>query len=112
MLKTNPGWVVDHVGGSDFDVVVRSLIVKAPLEDATKGIPTLEKIIVDLFVDGQVLLGIVPSDFDHLVGMAFREFTIDIRVLRSYARRRAAWDNLQAYIEYLNIVPSEVLRDP
>ena len=112
ILETDTTWVADHVGGSDFDVVVRTLIVKAPLEDAKKGIPTLEKIIVDLFVDGQVLLGIVASDFDHLVGMAFREFTIDIRVMRSYARRRGAWDNLLSYIECLKVVPSEVLRDP
>lgn len=112
ILDTDTRLVVDHVGDSDFDVVVRSLVVKAPLEDSKKGIPSLEKIIVDLFVDGQVLLGIGSSDLDHLIGLAFSEYTIDVRALRSYAHRRATWNKLLTYIEWLKAAPSEVLRDP
>lgn len=112
ILETDTKWVVDHVGESDFDVIVRTLVGKSPLEDAKKGIPSLEKIIVDLFVDGQVLLGVAPSDLAHLVGLAFSEYSIDVRVMRSYARRRAAWDKLVSFIEMLQVAPSEVLRDP
>lgn len=112
ILETDTKWVVDHIGGSDFDVVVRPLVGKAPLEDPKKGIPTLEKIIVDLFVDGQVLAGITPSDLAHLIEMAFSEYSIDIRVLRSYARRRGSWAKLLSYVEWLKVVPTEVLRDP
>lgn len=112
ILETDTKWVIDHIGESDFDVVVRTLVGKSPLEDAKKGIPSLEKIIVDLFVDGQVLLGVAQSDLTHLVRMAFSEFCIDVRVMRSYARRRATWDKLVSFIEMLQFVPSEVLRDP
>ncbi len=112
LLETNLEWVADHVGASDFDVVVRQLVTKAPLENKQKGIPTLEKILVDLFIDGQVLAGIAPSDLEHLIDLAFTQYTIDIRVLRGYARRRNTWERLQSYLEWLKVAPAEVLRDP
>lgn len=72
----------------------------------------MEKIIVDLFVDRQVLTGVSSSDLDHLVRVAFTEYTIDVRVLRGYAHRRSTWDRLQAYLEWLQVAPREVLNDP
>ncbi len=77
-----------------------------------RGTPTLEKIIVDLFIDGQVLAGIAQSDLEHLINLAFTVYTIDIRVLRAYARRRNILDKLMLYIEWLKVAPAEVLRDP
>lgn len=112
ILETESKWVADHIGGTDFDVVVRQLVTKAPLEDKKKGIPTLEKILVDLFIDGQTLAGIAPSDLEHLIDLAFTEYTIDVRVLRSYARRRSAWDRLKSYLDWRTVAPEEVLSDP
>lgn len=112
ILETDVRWVVDHVGASDFDVVVRQLVTKAPMEHQQKGVPTLEKILVDLFVDGQGLAGIAPSDLEHLTYLAFTVYTIDIRVLRGYARRRSAWERLRSYLEWLKVAPVEVLHDP
>lgn len=112
ILGVDRQWTADQVGGSDYDVVVQQLISKAPLENKQKGIPTLEKIIVDLFVDRQVLTGVSSSDLDHLVRVAFTEYTIDVRVLRGYAHRRSTWDRLQAYLEWLQVAPREVLNDP
>ena len=112
ILETDTKWVMDHVGGSDFDVIVRQLVTKAPIKDKLRGTPTLEKIIVDLFVDGQVLAGIAPSDLVHLIELAFSVYTIDIRVLRGYARRRNVLDKLMSYLEWLHVAPAEVLRDP
>lgn len=112
ILETDTKWVVDHVGASDFDVVIRPLASKAPLEDKRRGIPSLEKIIVDLFIDGQILAGIAQSDLSHLIALAFSSYTIDIRMLRSYARRRRMWSRLLSYMEWLKVAPTEVLRDP
>lgn len=112
ILETDLKWVVDHVGGSDFDVVVRQLTTKAPMEYKQKGIPTLEKILVDLFIDGQVLAGIARTDLDHLINLAFSVYTIDIRVLRGYARRRSVWEHVSSYLEWLKVAPTEVLHDP
>lgn len=112
ILETDTKWVMDHVGGSDFDVIVRKLITKAPIKNSLRGTPTLEKIIVDLFIDGQVLAGIAQSDLEHLINLAFTVYTIDIRVLRAYARRRNILDKLMLYIEWLKVAPAEVLRDP
>ena len=112
ILETDAKWAMDHVGGSDFDVIVRKMITKAPMKNKLRGTPTLEKIIVDLFIDGQVLAGIAPSDLVHLIKLAFSVYTIDIRVLRAYARRRNVLDKLISYLDWLKVAPAEVLHDP
>lgn len=112
ILETDTKWAMNHVGFSNFDVMVRRLITKAPIMNKVKGTPTLEKIIVDLFVDGQVLAGIAPTDLEHLCRLAFTDYTTDIRVLRAYARRRNVLDKLMSYLEWLTVAPAAVLHDP
>ena len=111
-LETDTKWVMSHVGGSDYDVFVRQLVTRAPLEDVKKGIPSLEKIIVDLFEDGFVYGVSRSPDLAHLIRNAFSTYSIDVRTLRTYARRRGNYDHLSKFIEWLAVVPPEVLRDP
>lgn len=37
ILETELKWVVDHLGASDFDVIVRQLVTKAPLANNRRG---------------------------------------------------------------------------
>ncbi|MBL0321704.1 MAG: hypothetical protein IPP80_04875 [Ignavibacteria bacterium] len=111
-LETDTKWVMAHVGGSNYDVFVRQLVTRAPLEDVKKGIPSLEKIIVDLFEDGFVYGLSRSPDLAQLIRNAFTTYSIDIRTLRTYARRRGNYDHLSQFIEWLAVVPPEVLHDP
>lgn len=112
ILQTDTKWVLSHIGGTDFDVIVKPIVSRAPLEDAKRGTPSLEKIIVDLFEDGQVYGVSRSTDLAHIIRMAFTDFTIDLRTLRTYAKRRGVFEHLLKFISWLNIVPKEVLDDP
>ncbi|TCD48861.1 DUF6577 family protein [Chlorobium sp. N1] len=80
-------------------VIVRRLISKAPL-DKGKTIPTpsLEKILVDLFVDRSLFSAFQGSELPHIFDTAQETYTLNITRMTAYAKRRGKATELIAFL--------------
>lgn len=101
-----------YVFEADDAIVLRRLVSKAPVQKNHKAtVPTLEKIIVDIYCDKEVYTVFQGSEFIHIVNYAFRHYAVDFTRLFSYARRRRKDVELKAYLSAATDIPKNILND-
>ena len=89
-----------YFGEANETYVVTTLISKSPLQTVEKiKIPRLEKILVDLFCDKNILNGFQGSELKNIYSKAFNNYAINTTVLINYARRRAREKELSEYVK-------------
>jgi hypothetical protein len=83
-------------------IIVKSLVSESPIQEV-KGInlPTLEKILVDLYSDKDVFYAYQGSELKHIWENAFRKYTIQQDKLLRYADRRRKKEEIKTYIKNL-----------
>ncbi len=80
-------------------VIVKPLLTKAPLEKQKKYlIPSLEKILVDLYCDKAVFASCQGSELIHIFNNAYKKYRLNISRLSGYARRRGREAELKNFI--------------
>lgn len=71
-------------------IIVKPLITKAPLEKEEKvATPSLEKILVDIFVDRKLFGVLQGSELVHIFNTIYSTYTLNITKMTAYAKRRA-----------------------
>lgn len=71
-------------------IVIRSLISRAPLQQAKNGFPvaSLEKILVDVFCDSELFISYQGSELKNIFINAWKNYSLNWSVLMNYAKRR------------------------
>lgn len=93
-------------------IIVEQLISKSPLQQT--GVVTtltLEKLLVDIFSEKEVLAAYQGSEFVHIVNAAFERYSIDFTTLFHYARRRGQFKKLKEFIEFQTDIPKFISHD-
>lgn len=81
------------------NVIIRNLISQSPLKKIEDvQIPTLEKIVIDLFIDKVVLESFQGNELKSIYENLFENFNINESTLKRYAQRRGKWQ------EFLNTI--------
>lgn len=70
-------------------IIVKQLVTKAPLsKEKTVSIPTLEKILVDLFVEHKLFSPFQGEELAHIYNNLYKQNALNITKLLAYAKRR------------------------
>ncbi len=80
-------------------IIVKTLITKAPVKKEKKiSVPTLEKILVDLFVDKKLFSPFQGSELVSIYNNVYAVYALNITKMLSYARRRTKESELLDFI--------------
>jgi hypothetical protein len=112
-----------YVSDAENPIIVQKLVGRSPLTFAKLGnlknpltkrfplrsahtsksmavkVPTLEKILVDIFCDNIVLFAYKGQEQDQIFKSIFNDYAIDMRTLFSYAERRKRKVQLTQYLQ-------------
>ena len=80
-------------------IVIKAMISRAPVREL-EGIevPTLEKILVDLFCDEIVFSAFTGDELINIYAHALKRYSVDFSRLFNYARRRRRDKKLRAFM--------------
>lgn len=93
---------------SNNDIIINKLVSEVPQNNEDIHVATLEKIIVDIFVDKIFESTVSKEDYKNLLERAFSKYLINQRKLFRYARRRNKEKELKDFInEKTNIELAE-----
>jgi len=92
-LKPDEKAIEFYISESNNPIIVKNLITRSPISKRRENeilcyTPTLEKILVDLYVDGNLFYYLQGSELIHIYENAITSYTIDFTKLFSYAKRR------------------------
>jgi len=92
---------------SENSIVIKPLITRSPKQKITTDgkpfdeiyIPTLEKILIDVFSDTVLFYSIQGKEMDTLFENALKRYQVNFTKLISYARRRNKKDQITSYLK-------------
>lgn len=92
-----------YISESDQPVIVKKLITRAPLSKRTEGkikfnIPTVEKILVDLYSEEKLFYFLQGSELIHIYENTIYSYTINFTKLFSYAKRREREQDIKQFM--------------
>ena len=106
-----------YISESDFPVVIKKLITRSPMEKRTENeikipVPSLEKILVDLFAGEKLFYFIQGSELVHIYENAITRYTINFTRLFSYARRREKEQEIKSFLkDNMNDLVKDIIDD-
>ncbi len=100
LKSTSLGEFMDsYILESKHPIIVQKSISRAPnLMGKKVSVPTLEKILVDVFCDQILFTAYHGAELDHIFRNSFKRYQIDQTQLLSYASRRGKRDQVLSYI--------------
>ena len=91
-------------------IIVKPLITKAPLEKGKKiATPSLEKILVDLFIDQKLFSPFQGSELIYIYNTLHSKYALNITKMTAYAKRRTKEEELLDFMTK-NTNLSELLK--
>ena len=89
-----------YIIDKDSPVVVNNLLLKAPVQKINKiYVPTLEKILVDLYTDKNTFYMYQGNELKEIFRNALKKYLLNYTKLFHYARRRGKEKELKDYME-------------
>ena len=101
----NPSEEVYHnyIAGKRDRIIIKTLISEAPTQMPEKvNVPTLEKILVDIFCDQLIFSPQQGAEMNHIWANAMETYTINFSTLLRYADRRGRKKAMSDYINKLS----------
>jgi hypothetical protein len=101
-----------YIAESNQPVVLKKLLTRSPVSKRTENniefyIPTLEKILVDLFTEEKLFHTVQGSELIHVYENAITGYSINFTKMFSYAKRRQREQDIK---KFLSIHMSHVLK--
>ena len=99
--------IMERYVESEISIVIKPLISRSPkqkiaIKEKSKDkiyVPTLEKILIDVYSDAVTFYAIQGSEMDTLFENALKRYQINFTKLISYARRRNKEEQIKSYLE-------------
>lgn len=77
-----------YTGNSPITYIIKALITKSPLHKINNHIPSIEKILVDLFCEKELFVSFQGEELENIWMNVFNKYRINKSTLLNYARRR------------------------
>jgi len=92
--------VNNYIISGQNNIIVKNLILTSPLKETQEIIiPTIEKIMVDLFADEELFVTYQGAELKNIYQEFFRIFNINQSTLRQYANKRHIKNTLIAFLK-------------
>lgn len=93
-----------YIAESNQPIIIKKLLTRAPVMKRTENkfefyIPSLEKILVDLFAEERLFYYLQGAELIHLYENALSKYTINFTKLFSYAKRREREYDIKQFME-------------
>lgn len=101
-IYLNPGKneVEKYIIPGQNNLIIKNLTRTSPLtQRESLIIPTIEKILVDLFTDDKLFLSYQGAELQHIFQETFKTLNINRSTLRQYANKRHVRDRLISFLE-------------
>lgn len=109
-IQPNQKEVAMYIAENEESMVVQSLKTKAPLQVVQQvTVPTLEKILADIFADKVLFNAFQGSELDFIFNTAYQKYELNLTKLLHYASRRGKKEELLAYLRTRTNIP--ILND-
>ena len=96
---------------TDSSIVLESLVSKAPKQLVNNiSTITIEKLIVDLFVDRKLFNAYQGSELIHIINTIYRRYSVNFTTVFSYARRRRK-KGLMEFLLNNTDIPQSIFHD-
>jgi len=109
----NPGkYEVDtYITAGQSNIIIKNLTVTSPLINIQNiTIPTIEKIMVDLFADAELFIAYQGAELQNIFQELFRFYNVNRSTLKQYAHKRHIRDKLISFLKNeANIDEDELL---
>lgn len=93
-----------YINNKKKSIIVNKLISEAPIESVEGvSVPKIEKIIVDLFANTNVLKTYQGKEKKNIIENIFSQYTINLSTLERYAKKKGLRDEIYAFIEETSI---------
>jgi hypothetical protein len=92
---------------------IKKLITRAPIQSAEKEgyvLPTLEKVLVDIFCEPDFFFTFAGSEFSVMLNNAYHRFAVDFAKLLQYADRRNKAKELKDLIHATTDIPTNLVE--
>ena len=100
-----------YIFENEQSIILQSLISKAPTQKVGKVITiTLEKMIVDLFSDKNLLVAFQGSELVHIINNAYQRYSINFTTLFHYARRRGKEIDIKVFLSEKTDIPRYIFN--
>jgi len=109
-LKPNKIELERYISDLNKAIILLPLLTRAPTqksEDKKYNIPTLEKLLVDIFSKSSPYFFLTDSEITTIIGNAFGKYNINQTTLLAYAERRGKKNELESFLianELLEVV--------
>lgn len=111
-LTPDSNIIDNYISEAKESVAIIPLITKSPIMEVSGiPVPTLEKMLVDVFCDDKLLNAYSGEELVIIYRNAFEEYVIDIARMRSYSRRRNKEHQLKKFLIDNEILDRELLDD-
>lgn len=109
----NPGKheVEHYINAGQTNIVIKNLTITSPLQEVQNiTVPTIEKIMVDLFADDELFVTYQGSELQNIYQELFMSYSVNRSTLTQYAHKRHIKDKLVSFLkEETNIGEDELL---
>ena len=101
-----------YIFETEQSIILQSLISKAPIQKVGKiTTVTIEKMIVDLFSDKNLLIAFQGSELVHIINNAYQRYSINFTTLFHYARRRGKEVDIKRFLLERTDIPKNIFND-
>jgi len=106
-----------YIAESKQPIIIKKLLTRAPLSKRIEKkvkfyIPTLEKILVDLFAEERLFFYVLGSEMMHIYENAITNYTINFTKLFSYAKRREREQEIKQFITiHMSHLVNDIIDD-
>jgi hypothetical protein len=107
--------IMERYVGGEISIVIKPLVSRSPKKkmafkenpEIKIEVPSLEKILLDVYSDDATFFAIKGSEMDSLFENALKRYRINFTKLLSYARRRNKEDQVKGYLmkNFVDLVP-------
>lgn len=106
-LKPDENMIEKYISEEKEAIIVKPMITRAPTTSVKAiKIPTLEKILVDLFCDEKIFYAYQGRQLTRIYEAAFEKYIINLSSLLNYAKRRKRESALREFL--LNNLPNKL----
>ncbi|HPI20666.1 MAG TPA: hypothetical protein PKY56_09870 [Candidatus Kapabacteria bacterium] len=91
-------------------IIIKPLISRSPnFEYSGVKIPTLEKILVDIFSDHNLFFAYQGKELENIFINSISDFKVNFSILFNYAKRRNKYKELLGYIRHHSLISEDLL---
>jgi hypothetical protein len=92
-----------YTGNSQLTFIIKALITKSPFHKFNDHLPSIEKMLVDLFCEKELFVSFQGEELENIWLNVFKKYQVNKSTLINYSRRRGKNNEIADYMKNINL---------